>query len=380
MSWCDRMRKLGQRRRGMRALWGGMVAFVCCAHQVVRADVCVDFDGGNSPGVKGAVEVAGPSGIPVQHWDECSNHELLEQVCVTDPQKIEVGARSIVMGEQRTVKVLCPGGCRDGACVGLPSGCVDTDPKDDPYIRGVTRQYSSNASRTVTDSREDECGVGGFGVKEFGCMDGRVTQLALKECRSGCVDGRCVDPAKASEGCFVALKVEERSSNDTRSSLFSVLGYRSVVGAYFDRVAPEESVSLNGMRIETYSKQKKLLQRYSINSSVYFIAEDPGKASASAVIKKRMRELFIPYDSLAVEAKIVSPHQSIAIPFNRSRLLCARECLLPGESSSVGEGSRVCCPGGVPSYFNDTSYVCKRCDSKNEKGCSSEKHSYFNVN
>lgn len=337
--------------------------------RVTFADVCLDLDNGNSPGVKGAVEVAGPSGIPVKYWDACSGNTLTEQVCVNDPTKTEVGERLTQNGERRTVTVDCPGACVDGACVNLPGGCMDTDQSNDPLTKGIVRIYSQSPGRTVTAAQEDQCTVGGKGVQEYGCVGARIVQLATRDCRHGCIDGRCVVPGSSAEGCFIAVKVEERPTSDKIGSVFKVLGVRSVVGRHFGDVIEKDIDDTGGISLNSFDAQGKLLKRYSVTSSVYAISETIGSSSTTIVIPSAEREIFIPFDSLIVRAEILSGGQKVAITINPSALICARDCLLPNESWNIHEGARQCCPGSTRSFFNPSAYICVGCETTKGKGC-----------
>lgn len=355
--------------------WSTRVAACCLVFtllavtRVAFADVCVDFDNGNSPGVRGAVEVAGPSGIAVKHWDSCSGNTLTEQVCVTDPTKTEVGERLTPDGERRTVSIECPGGCVNGACVNLPGGCVDTDKANDPLKRGIVRVHSQTPGRTVTTAQEDQCTVGGKSVREYGCMGSRIVQLATRDCRHGCIEGRCVVPGESAEGCFIAVKVEEKPTSDNLGSVFKVLGVRSVVGRHFGDVVEKNDDDSGGISLDVFDASGKLLKRYSVSTSVYAIGETVGPSATTIVIPSVEREIYIPFDSLIVNAEILSGGQKVPITINRSALVCARDCLLPNESWNVHEGIRQCCPGATKSFFNPSAYVCVGCEGTKGKGC-----------
>ena len=140
---------------------------------------CEETDDGKDYETKGSVSgyMYGDYGT----WtDECtSTDELREYYC--DGYNV------------RETLVVCPNGCRDGAC--QEQTCSETDDGKDYYTKGTTTGSLNGDYGDYTD----EC-YNNREVEEYYC-DGNEVKSTIHICDYGCEDGACVEQGGSSQTC-----------------------------------------------------------------------------------------------------------------------------------------------------------------------------------
>lgn len=165
---------------------------------------CIDSDYGRNYGTKGYIKTH--SGEHAE--DNCENEGYLtEYYCVYEKINSD--------------RIMCPDGCKDGACLQEPAPlepCKDSDgtnivtvptgvfhpPGEDRYVKGsvtygniVYEDYcvkinyynDSFGNENIKYDKTSE----GTGVIEEGCLDGKIPyETSYFECIDGCRDGACI--------------------------------------------------------------------------------------------------------------------------------------------------------------------------------------------
>ena len=165
---------------------------------------CTDLDGGRNYGAKGYIKTQ-----TGEHAEDVCESEgyLNEYYCVDDKIYSD--------------RIMCPYGCKDGACLQHPvqiAECIDSDatnivtvpngvlhpPGEDRYLKGSVTYgnivYKDYCTKIIyyTDSLGNknmkfEKSFEGTGVIEEGCLDGKKPyETSYFECPMGCKEGACI--------------------------------------------------------------------------------------------------------------------------------------------------------------------------------------------
>ncbi|MFH1182224.1 MAG: thioredoxin family protein [Candidatus Woesearchaeota archaeon] len=168
------------------------------------AALCTETDFGRNYGTKGYIKTQAGG----QAEDKCESAGYLnEYYCVDD----------MIYSD----RIMCPYGCKDGACLQEPAQlqtCKDTDgtyivsvpngilhpPGEDRYVKGSvsygTTVYEDSCSKIThykdsfgNENIKFERSAEGSGVVEAGCLDGeKPYETSYFECPDGCRDGACL--------------------------------------------------------------------------------------------------------------------------------------------------------------------------------------------
>lgn len=185
---------------------------------------CIDSDSGRNYGTRGYIKTQ--TGEHAE--DNCENEGYLTEYYCVD-EKIY------------SDRIMCPNGCKDGACLeepAHPEPCKDSDvtyiasvpngvfhpPGEDRYVKGsvtygniiyedycvkMTPYADSLGNKNIKYEKSFE----GTGVIEEGCLDGKKPyETSYFECLIGCKDGACIkeEVAEQIECIFINSDKEQQ--------------------------------------------------------------------------------------------------------------------------------------------------------------------------
>ena len=181
-----------------------------CIQGVPSDPVCMDSDDGSNAYIKGKVDALGRSGEDscyVSRYQDKADGTLIDICSSNNAENIWSGYCGVYeyycsdADHDSNKFILCPNGCKDGACVKDTANIAKCEGSTDEnaYLKGssIKVTYTDNSQKTFTDGCCTSGGSGALGMCHYYCEGNSYYFTKVTPCESGkvCSDGACVSDA-----------------------------------------------------------------------------------------------------------------------------------------------------------------------------------------